>query len=436
MKKIMYHLEYILIIPLIIMSFIFASWDNFIYYLIGICFSIMALCYILLLINKSKTKALSGIFMFINGAVFIVILLLLAISKLSNKVFWAFAIYAGIYGIFKIFSFIYYRQFKDLKNTIYKEYSIIMIMIMINLITCMIIYNFDEDESLTYMVEILVKIFVDNYTKYDTLKFYLIVIKLALNFITSIFVAYYSSSSMILLLKNKPLTMKEKIKSVVDFIQKYYLAFIIGEIFTTIIFINYAIKSNDNEQYKYISFFYLIILFLRTLLFIWNLILEKKYKNEKYRLYRKQFILLIITAATFIILNQPLNSALLAISIENNNPNAFPTWWLILIILPFSGYGFLSSFLSYKRARMNDNAYLMAYSNLSFVSSLFMFFGSIVYIIAKLDDTPAVIIWYILITIVILAELIVSIISLVVGIKGVIGKRKKESDFENENGDE
>jgi hypothetical protein len=231
--------------------------------------------------------------------------------------------------------------------------------------------------------------------------------------------------------------MKEKIKSVSDFIQKYYISFIIGEIFISFIFINYFIKSNENEQYKFISFYYLLILALRTLLFIWNFVLEKKYKNERYRLYRKQFILLIITAATFILLNQPLNSALLSIGIESNNPNAFPIWWLILIILPFSSYGFLTSILSYKRARMNDNGYLLAYSNLSFVSSLFMFFASIIHVLSKINDELAnSIIWYILITIVIIAELILSIISLVIGIKGVSGKRKKESDFEIENGDE
>jgi hypothetical protein len=66
-----------------------------------------------------------------------------------------------------------------------------------------------------------------------------------------------------------------------------------------------------------------------------------------------------------------------------------------------------------------------------------MFLSSITHVLSKINDELAnSIIWYILITIVIIAELILSIISLVIGIKGVSGKRKKESDFEFENGDD
>ena len=438
MKKLMYHLEYILIFPLAIMSILSAINANIVLLSVGICLFIEGICYIFLVTNKNKLKAAAGIITFINGAISIVVLLLLAISMLPNTAPLYYVIYTLIYLTYKIFSYFYYRHIKDdLMSTIYKEFAVIMIMLIINLLACILFYNFDPNESLDYMIDVLVKIFVDNYTGYDTLKFYLLVIKILINFISSFFVAYYSASAMILLLKNKPLTLKEKIRSIIDFIQKYNISFIMGEIFTTIVFLSYLQNANSNEQYGYIASFYLLILVLRTLIFIWNKIITKKYKDNPYKLYRRQFILLIIVSASIILLNQSLNSVLISISTKNNNPNAFPIWWLLLIILPFSAYGFIISFLSYKRAKMNDNAYLLAYSNLSCISSMFMLFGSTIFILAKISNELLVmIIWFILLSAVIISELTISIISLIIGIKGIAGKRKKPEDFIHDKGDE
>ncbi len=430
MKKIMYHLEYILILPLAIMSILSAINENFILLLVGVGLFLEAICYIFLATNNNKLKISTGLISFINGAGSIVSLLFLAISMLPNTAPMYYIIYTLCYLIFKIFSFFYYRHIKDdLMATIYKEFSIVIIMLLINLLACIIFYNFDPDESLSYMIDMLVKIFVNNYKEYDTLKFYLLVIKIAINFITSLFVSYYSTSSLILLLKNRPLTIKEKIKSISDFIQKYNIAFIMSEIFNTIILIVYSLKITENDQYIYISFFYLLILILRTLLFFLNKLFNKKYKDDPYKLYKRQFILLIIVSTSFILFNQILNSVLITISAQNNNPNAFPIWWLFLIILPFSSYGFILSIISHKRARMNDNGYLLAYSNLSFISSMYMLFGSIIFVLARLNDNVSNILWYILLASVIIAELTISIYSLIVGIRGVIGKRKKPEDF-------
>lgn len=424
MKKLMYHLEYILLLPLAVMSILSAINENIVLLSVGICFFIETISYLFLVFNNKILKYSAGIIKFINGAISTVALLLLAISMLNNTAPLYYVIYALFYLSFKIFTFFFYLHYKDdLYSIIYKELSINMIMQIINLLACIIFYNFDKEENLTYMIDVLTRVVKDNYKGYDTLKFYLLVIKIVINFITSQFIAYYTASAMILILKDQKLSLKEKIKSIVDFIQKYNIGFVMGETFSTIIFINYLLKSNENEQFRYIAFFYLLIIILRAFLFIMNFIFKKKYKDDNNKFHRKKYLLLIITSAAFILFNQILNGALLTISAQNNNPNAFPIWWLVLIILPFSSYGFVLSLLSYRRARISKDAYLLSCSLLSFISSLFMLFGSIVYILAKLSETFTVIIWFILISIVIGLELFISIYSLVIGIKGL--KRKE-----------
>ena len=80
---------------------------------------------------------------------------------------------------------------------------------------------------------------------------------------------------------------------------------------------------------------------------------------------------------------------------------------------------------------MNDNAYLLAYSNLSLLSSTYMFFGSIIFILARIDEKIAVIIWLTILVIIIILQNIIAIKSLVIGILGIKGKRKRPEDFVN-----
>lgn len=436
MKKILPHLEYILLLPLAIISILSGLNKNFILILVGVGFFVEGICYIFLATNKAKARKFAGILSFINGAISIVILLFFAITMLPEVAPLYYLIYVVIYGIFKIFTFFYYLHFKDdLNFIIYKEFSIVVIMLLINLIACILLYNFDQNETLDYMIDVLVKVFVDNYTGYDTLKFYLLIIKIALNFFTSLFVAYYSTSSLILLLKNEKLTIKNKIKSIIDFFDKYNLAFILGEIFTTIILISYFIKINDNNNNEALASFYLFILFMRTFIFIFNKVIVNKYKDDEYKIYHKQFLLLIISSSIFIILSSAFISVLSAITAINNNPFAFPIWWLLLIILPFSGYGFVNAVLSYRRAKMDDNPYLLAYSNLSFISSMYMLFGAVIFVLAKVQKDFVAIVVFILIAIIFTSQLVISIKSLIIGIQGIKGKRKKPEDFIENNDD-
>ena len=430
MKKILPHLEYILIIPLAIISIISGINKNFVLSLVGVGLFVQGICYILLAFNNKKTGIFAGILSFINSAISVAILLLFAITMLPEVAPLYYLIYVVIYGIFKLFTLFYYMHYKDdLKMIIYKEFAIIMIMLIINLIACILLYNFDQNETLDYMIDVLVKIFVDYYTGYDTLKFYLLIIKIVLNFITSLFVAYYSTSSMILLIKNEKLTIKAKIRSIIDFFDKFNIPFIMGEIITTIILVSYYINSNDNPNNSAIATFYLVILAIRTLLFVINKIIIKKYKDDKYKIYHKQFVLLILSSITFILLSHVFLSVLITITSVNNNPFAFPIWWLMLIILPFSGYGFVNAILSYRRAKMDDNPYLLAYSNLSFISSMYTLFGAIVFVLAKLQDNRVTIVWIILISLIFILQTYISIKSLVIGIKGLARKRKTPDDF-------
>ena len=238
------------------------------------------------------------------------------------------------------------------------------------------------------------------------------IIKIALNFFTSLFVAYYSTSSLILLLKDEKLTIKNKIKSIIDFFDKYNLAFILGEIFTTIILISYYIKINDNNNNEALASFYLFILFMRTFIFIFNKVIVNKYKDDEYKIYHKQFLLLIISSSIFILLSSAFISVLSAITAINNNPFAFPIWWILLIFLPFSGYGFVNAVLSYRRAKMDDNPYLLAYSNLSFISSMYMLFGAVIFVLAKVQKDFIAIVVFILIAIIFTSQLVISIKSL------------------------
>ena len=164
MKKILSHLEYILIFPLAIMSMLSAINQNIVLFSVGVCLFIEGICYVFLAINKYKFRAAAGIISFINGAISIVILLLLAISMLPDVAPLYYVIYVVIYLIFKIITLIYYFRIKDdLMCIIYKEFSIVMIMLIINLLACILFYNFNQDETLDYMIDVLVKVFVDNY---------------------------------------------------------------------------------------------------------------------------------------------------------------------------------------------------------------------------------------------------------------------------------
>ena len=429
MKKTLYHLEYILIIPIAIMLFIAAK-RNLVLWSVGATFLIEAIAYLLLAINNHKIKIASGIINFINGAGAIAVLLLLAISELPSRLPMYLLIYVIAYSAIKIIMNIFYLKNKDdLTCIIYKEYGVVMIMLIINLIACMLFYSFSSEENLGYMTDVLYRIFIKQYKGYDTLKFTLLLIKIVINFITSNFVAYYSASSLILIIKDKPLHLKNKIKAIIDFIQKYQIGFIIGEIVTSIICVSYFLQYDKSDDYKVLFYFFLLIFVLRTLIFIWNLIIKKKYKNDPYKAYRINFILLIIVSASFIIFNDGLNSVLITISAQRNNSTQMPLWWLFLIILPFTSYGFVNAIMSYHRAKIDDDASLLASGNLSFVTSMYSFFGAALYLIVKFGEQVAVVVWFILIGIVTIAQFYVCIKSLIIGIKGILGKRKKREEF-------
>lgn len=410
MKKVLYHLEYILIIPLIVMSIILGMQNDFIMYALSGGFLLCFSSYLLLVLNNQKCKIISGIIQFINGPFIIVILLLLATMRLSYLIPYYYIFYVIFYLAFKIFTFIYYRiNDDDYLSVVYKENALMMIIYITDLFVCILFYRFHQNELLSFIF---------------------LIVKLAFIFVTSNFSAYYSASTLIIIGKQKKMRLKEKISAVTDFIFKYNLPFIFGEIFCITITITYLIRWNENENYKYLAAFYGLYFILRTMIFIWNYILNRKYKNDPYRLYRRKFILLIVVSGSFIFFNQTLNSILLAINDISNNPNAFPTWWLLLIILPFSGYSFVNSVLSYRKARKEDDAYFLAYSNISCISSMYMLFGSCIYVLSKFEsNTYTTIVWYILLIAVVISQIIIVAISLIIGIKGISGHRKKPEDF-------
>ncbi len=432
MKKIMYHLEYILILPLAIMSILSSTYEHLVLTSVAICLAIQTLCYIFLATNKHRLKVAAGVISFINGAFGIVALLLLAIANLPNEAPLYYTIYTFFYLGFKIFTFFYYMRIKnDLTATIYKEYSIVVIVLIVNLLLCILLYNFDDNENLPYMINILFKVFVEEYNGYDTLKFYLILIKIIVNFFTSTAVAYFTSSTLILILKNTPLTMRGKIQSVSNIIVKYNIPFFMSEATTTFLLINYSIRVMDNNHFTIMAIFYFVILVLKTMMFIWNASIKRNHKDEPYIVYRRQCVILLVTSAAFITLTSGMAGVLSFVTSQNNNPNAFPIWWLLLIILPFSGYGFVMSVISYRKSKIDDDPYLLAYSNLSCISSMYMLFGSLIYVISMLPATPAIITWFVLFSAVLASQLIISIKSLVIAIQGLKGNRKKPEDFIN-----
>lgn len=423
MNKILMHLEYILIIPLAIISIILAPVISNIFYFVFAFLMLEVIAYMLLSLNKHILGIISGIITFINGAFSIVILLLFALSKLNGFIPLYYQIYVIFYLGFKIFTLFYYRKIKTISNVIYKELSIVMIMLIINLILCVFFYIIGDDIYLfRYSLD-------KDISNYNIIVGFIVLFKASTNFITSNFVAYYTTSSLILLKENRIIGLKEKIKDIIYFFQKYNITFILGEIFTTFLYVNYQIKASTNDIFQTMASFYLFILVLRTIIFTWHLIIKKKFKNEPYKLYRANFIILIVTSASIILLNNSLNAVLVAITTQNNNPDALPIWWLLLVTLPFSGYSFVHAILSYRESKISDDAYLLSYSNLSLISSSFMLFGSIVYILAKIGNKFAAIVWLIVISLVISIGLYVSIKSLIIGIKGIAGKRKKKDDF-------
>ena len=431
MKTIFKHLEYILILPLIAFSIYLGFLNDYIMFFIGLGFILSFVSYLLLIFKNKKVKLASGIISLLNGPYFIIILLLFCISMLGVIVPLYYLIYSIAYFIFKVITIIYYANQDDIESIYYKEYALLMIFYLFNLIFCILLYNFNSGETLFYMIDVLTRVFVDNYTQYDTLKFYLIIIKIVVNFITSNFVAYYTASALITISKNEKLKLKDKIKAVTNFFIKYNIGFIFVELFTFIIMLNYASNMTSTNSYAVMAFYYLIILVLRLLVVIWNFILKKKYKDNQYKIYRRRFILLIITATTFLISFNALNSVFVYIS-ENNAESNVPLLWLMLIVLPFSGYGFINSILSVRKAKIEDNAYSLSISTISFVSSIYMLFGALMYLLVSLDDTAKKIIIFIIFSIATASMLFIIIRALVIGIKGISGKRKKESDFQKD----
>ena len=431
MKTIFKHLEYILILPLIAFSIYLGFLNDYIMFFIGLGFILSFVSYLLLIFKNKKVKLASGIISLLNGPYFIIILLLFCISMLGVIVPLYYLIYSIAYFIFKVITIIYYANQEDIESIYYKEYALLMVFYLFNLIFCILLYNFNSGETLFYMIDVLTRVFVDNYTQYDTLKFYLIIIKIVVNFITSNFVAYYTASALITISKNEKLKLKDKIKAVTNFFIKYNIGFIFVELFTFIIMLNYASNMNSTNSYAVMAFYYLIILVLRLLVVIWNFILKKKYKDNQYKIYRRRFILLIITATTFLISFNALNSVFVYIS-ENNAESNVPLLWLMLIVLPFSGYGFINSILSVRKAKIEDNAYSLSISTISFVSSIYMLFGALMYLLVSLDDTAKKIIIFIIFSIATASMLFIIIRALVIGIKGISGKRKKESDFQKD----
>ena len=431
MKTIFKHLEYILILPLIAFSIYLGFLNDYIMFFIGLGFILSFVSYLLLIFKNKKVKLASGIISLLNGPYFIIILLLFCISMLGVIVPLYYLIYSIAYFIFKVITIIYYANQEDIESIYYKEYALLMVFYLFNLIFCILLYNFNSGETLFYMIDVLTRVFVDNYTQYDTLKFYLIIIKIVVNFITSNFVAYYTASALITISKNEKLKLKDKIKAVTNFFIKYNIGFIFVELFTFIIMLNYASNMNSTNSYAVMAFYYLIILVLRLLVVIWNFILKKKYKDNQYKIYRRRFILLIITATTFLISFNALNSVFVYIS-ENNAESNVPLLWLVLIVLPFSGYGFINSILSVRKAKIEDNAYSLSISTISFVSSIYMLFGALMYLLVSLDDTAKKIIIFIIFSIATASMLFIIIRALVIGIKGISGNRKKESDFKKD----
>ena len=166
MKLILKHLEYILILPLLIMSIILGFTCDNIMLLISGGFLLCFVSYFLLIFNNKKVKIASGIISLINGPFFIVILLLLTISMVGKIIPLYYLIYSLFYLIFKIFTIIYYRIINDLESIYYKEYSIIMISYLSNLILCILLYNYNDGNSLFYLSDLFNKLFIQNSVGY------------------------------------------------------------------------------------------------------------------------------------------------------------------------------------------------------------------------------------------------------------------------------
>lgn len=431
MMKILKHLEYILIIPLAIISIISGIGKNYILSLVGIYLLVQGICYIFLAINKNQAKILSSILSFINNFLGTIILLFFAISMLPEEAPLYYIIYVIIYLIFKIFTLIYYSLNKsDLNYVVYKEYAIVVIMQIINLIACILLYNFNQEETLDYMINLLVKIFVENYKEYDTVKFYLLLIKIAINFITSLFVAYYSTSSLISTIKQNKLSFKSNIKEVFNFFTRFELTFIFSEIFTIFIYIFYLIKGFESEYHLALSNFYLYIIIARLFIFIFHKIVIKKYKDNEFKIYKKDSLLLLIESSSMLIFYHSLSTVLFFISTYNDNNLTIPIWWLILIMLPFSSYGFINSVLTYKKAKRNNDPYLNSSANLSLVTSMYTLFGTIVSLISILDNYAVSIIWRILLIIIEVLLVIIPVRSLIKAIRCIKLKENNESNKE------
>ena len=377
--------------------------NNWLYAIYGVPFLINSISICLSYFNKKTLKA-SSIVEFINSPIAMVILLIAAISNYLIIGELPFKIFITIYLAYRIATTIIYGIKASKENDYLLESKFNLSLV-----------------SLIYIVNLVLYVFL-NVPENEELNRIFILIKILVNAITTVMVAYYSLSYLVVSFAEERLKMKAKILAVAKFFTKYSVGFIFGSLFLFIAFMVNLFTSKDNQVHQYLAAFYIVIFIIRLVTFIWNKSLEKKVQDP-YTLSKRKNVLLIVNSAFFIASSETLFGGLTALSVERYG-NSMSWWFFLAFMFPFMVFNFIHAIINKKAAKKIDNAYIEVDADQSLLTSIYTLFAGITFFMKFIPDENlrGIIYIYILFTIIILQPGI-FVGSLVKGIIGVRGKR-------------
>ena len=254
---------------------------------------------------------------------------------------------------------------------------------------------------------------------------------LVITFFIVIVTFYFSFVEFISAKENIPLELRRGMSTTKKMLTKYEIMFWIGNVSNIILGIT-AIFSlfTTGLSYLGLAVLYIVLVFIRIPSLFWRKDIETKYRGDDYQIYKEKHRIVIYIGTFLLVL------AVAAIFFGTGSSTKFNSDYgevlIFGVFIPYSIVRIILGIIGFRKAYKKGDPYFKVSSSLDIMISIFTIGNTSYMLSAIYSETDAVAsnVWLtiaIVISYIMIAyALIVAIITIVIGIRGLKGKREEE----------
>ena len=253
----------------------------------------------------------------------------------------------------------------------------------------------------------------------------LLLVFIGVNVISTGFVAFFASVTLVTAYAGKVLPFKEKVLSVSRFFVKHHIGFLFGEAFCLFSLVISFWNIRKSELFFFLGIFYSLVFAARLIGFVWNKRLERK-GVEKKVLSRKKHGILLFNSIFFLSFGNVLGVSSLLLSASRASADV-PVWFFVAFMFPFSVLAFVMALVHKRSSKRVDDAYLEVMADQAMITSLFSFFAGVTYFIRFIPSEQISSLIWILLWLAVMVGITANLaISFAHAIQGLRGRRKMQ----------